>query len=415
MSNIKINGKQIKNSTCCNHNISFESYINTKFDRLQGKIKLRKVYNKQSIDSKNIKSQEMAISTTTIQIASTIGIFAITSIAVGLNKLINYIKKQQNSPQENFWSNNKHAKVIVDNGIVTIKKINYRALMFRIAERYHENIIKIFDINYKPGDYKKYKNRRIAIKADMRIKDISFKEFFSLEVVTLLEYLSEIYDVPEYKSIIKQIIEKTHLNNLISIKEYKTPLSQKTKEEFKEYPPMKHQEEFIELYQYLKECMNLRGYILSFDQGLGKTLTGLCLGTNLNKDQFIIICPNTLTTVWADEICDKMNTYKNNHNKAIKDIMVVNDKTGRFTKSTNPKFIIVNNEAIEKAKPYINYSKNTIFIIDECQNFRYLNGQRWGFLIDAVKAFYEKNKNIDVLCMSGTHIKAKPSELSPVM
>lgn len=411
--NIKINGKSIKKSNYLNNNnfqeLSFENHIYNNLDNLAKQIKLRQIDN---YTDNEIKSQESAaIATAVGTLAPILIVTAATSIAL----LIEYIHKMQNSSKENFWSNNKHAKVMNKNGKIIIKKMNYRALMFRITERYHENICKIFNINYKKGDWKAYKKKVIARKADMRIKDIEFKEFFALEMVTMLEYLGSAYDVPEYVEICRQIINNSYLSKLTSINKFTTPLTAKTKDEFREYPLMKHQEEFITLYPYLKQCMNLRGYVLSFDQGLGKTLTSLALGTNLNKDQFIIVCPNTLTTTWADEICDKMHTYKINHDKAIEDIYVVNDKTKRFIKSTKPKFIIVNNEAIEKIEPYIDYSKNTIIIVDECQNFRYLNGQRWHFLINMIEAFYSKNKNVDVLCMSGTPIKAKPSELSPVM
>lgn len=390
----------------------FDSFISE--DDVKRKIHLKEIVNPKSEESfsDEEKSEESML---VVGAVATIAIVALPSIAKGVSELTSYIRKQQNSNVENFWSNNKHAKVIVQNGVVTIKKINYRALMYRIEERYTENVIKLFDINYKPGDLKKYEKKKISTKKDMRIKDIQFKEFFSIEMISLFEHLADSYDIPEYRAIIKQIIEKTYLSKMVEIEKYEKPLTEKTKKVFSEYPPLKHQEEFIKLYPYFKESMSLRGFILSFDQGLGKTLTSLALGTNLNKEQFIIVCPNTLTPVWADEIVDKMSTYKNNLDKAKEDIFVLNDKTKRYLTAKDPKFIIVNNEAVDKIESYLNYSKDTIVIIDECQNYRYLNGQRWGFLIKMIETFYKKNKNFDVLCMSGTPIKAKPSEICPAL
>ena len=392
---------------------TFDSFV--KENDVKRKIKLKEVVNlpDKTEDDPKEKSEESALEIgATIAVVSAV---ALPAIVKGITTLSDYIRKQQNSDVENFWSNNKHVKVFVKDGIVTIKKMNYRALMFRIEERYTENVIKLFDINYNPGDLKKYEKKKIATKKEMRIKDIQFKEFFSIEMISLFEHLADSYDIPEYRAIIKQIIDKTYLSKMVTVNRYTVPLTSTTKKVFSEYPPLKHQEEFIELYPYLKESMSLRGFILSFDQGLGKTLTSLALGTNLNKEQFIIVCPNTLTSVWADEIVDKMSTYKDNLEKAKEDIFVLNDKTKRYLTAEDPKFLIVNNEAVDKLGPHLNYSKDTIVIIDECQNYRYLNGQRWGFLIGMIESFYKKNKKFDVLCMSGTPIKAKPSEICPAL
>ena len=44
------------------------------------------------------------------------------------------------------------------------------------------------------------------------------------------------------------------------------------------------------------------GYILAFEQGLGKTLTSIGLAECLKVDHVYIVCPNSLKENWALEI-----------------------------------------------------------------------------------------------------------------
>jgi SNF2 family DNA or RNA helicase len=55
-----------------------------------------------------------------------------------------------------------------------------------------------------------------------------------------------------------------------------------------------------------------------------------------------------------------------------------------------------------------------MIIIDESHNFRYLNGQRLNTLLALIRKL-EKSTELDVLPMSGTPIKAKPSEIVPAL
>ena len=91
--------------------------------------------------------------------AITLGIYGIaffaTTIVPALAWAVYKIKRLRNSIKENLFSNNWFWKVVKDeNNILTIKHINYRALLYRIDELYGEdskqgsNLKKIFFINY---------------------------------------------------------------------------------------------------------------------------------------------------------------------------------------------------------------------------------------------------------------------------
>lgn len=91
--------------------------------------------------------------------AITLGIYGIaffaTTIVPAMAWAVSKIKRLRNSIKENLFSNNWFWKVVKDeNNILTIKHINYRALLYRIDELYGEdskqgsNLKKIFFINY---------------------------------------------------------------------------------------------------------------------------------------------------------------------------------------------------------------------------------------------------------------------------
>src|SRR5699024_7588220 len=128
-----------------------------------------------------------------------------------------------------------------------------------------------------------------------------------------------------------------------------------------------YQKDFIEMYPTLKERFNLNGYLLSFDQGLGKTLTAISLAECLDKDQVVIVCPNSLKENWAYEI--KEYFYKYEDEKLWRDeVYVHGSKRYSFTKKT--KYIIVNLEAIPAVYDLISDRKDSILIVDEMHNVR---------------------------------------------
>jgi len=112
------------------------------------------------------------------------------------------------------------------------------------------------------------------------------------------------------------------------------------------YTPKSYQSEFLKLYDTKKQQYLLRGYILAFEQGLGKTFTSLSLMHCLGKDAVVVIAPkSTLKTVWRNEIGEIF--------KSKQDVWVVGDPPKKA------RFYILNYESIDKVSQVIQYIKLT--------------------------------------------------------
>lgn len=70
----------------------------------------------------------------------------------------------------------------------------------------------------------------------------------------------------------------------------------------------------------------MEGYILSFEQGLGKTLTACALASALDKDCVVITCPNTIRENWAMEIKNYFKKYADNDQLFREEVYVTNAK-----------------------------------------------------------------------------------------
>jgi len=153
------------------------------------------------------------------------------------------------------------------------------------------------------------------------------------------------------------------------------------------------------LYDTKKQQYLLRGYILAFEQGLGKTFTSLSLMHCLGKDAVVVIAPkSTLKTVWRNEIGEIF--------KSKQDVWVVGDPPKKA------RFYILNYESIDKVSKVIQYIKLTNkigIIVDECHNFKNAAAKR----VTQLLALSKITKCEDTLLMSGTPIKALGSEMIP--
>ena len=299
---------------------------------------------------------------------------------------------------------------------IVIKHINFNKMLKHIEDLYGEKrLTGLFDPKYKMFDEWLYKRKVISRKKDIGIKNLRFKKFFALEVYNLFVQLYDATGYKTYRRAAKIIKKHTFLKNIETLEPKMEPLDANLKKELVDNPLKPHQEEFVRLYRYFTDILGLRGLILSFDQGLGKTLTSLALAEELHKKQVVIFCLKTMTTIWGDEICDKFAHIKNNpENK--NEVFVFEDKVeryGTYDKAHN-KYVIANFESINKISQYIDFGKETMVIVDECQNFRNTNGIRWAALWDIINKFKE-GARLDILPMSGTPIKAKPSEIVPAL
>ena len=293
------------------------------------------------------------------------------------------------------------------NHTIEIRGINYTKLMQHIKDLYpDQKVYKIFEIIYNPKDWEKYQNKVIT-KSNVRIEYIQTYEFFALELSILFKELFTKYRLGYYGDICKELYKKTWLSNSDLIKPENIDLS-RLRLLNDNYELKLYQKEFIELYPILKAKLNLNGYILSFDQGLGKTLTSVALALCLRKEKVYIVCPNALKENWALEIKSYFPKY-NDETEWKKEVYM--QGISKEFDSKRVKFIIVNQESITKIFDKVDKKCNSMLIIDESHNFRNLNSARSEALIKLKDMLDSK----DVLVMSGTPIKASPSEICPVM
>lgn len=298
-----------------------------------------------------------------------------------------------------------NAKIVINNNRIEIYKIDFASFFTRLDDMYKERgFNKIFNKEYTWLSNYKYKNKKIR-KKDMKIKSIDFPIFFALEIYYLFNEMGSYYGIKYYNKIADLILESTWIKKLFEpIKEIPIDLSplKNIKYTLKDY-----QREFVNNYKTLKERFSLNGYILSFDQGLGKTLTSIALAECLHKQQIVIVCPNSLRENWAYEIREYFDKYKNE--KLWKnEVFVVNSNKYSFNKN-KCKYIIVNQESIPKALPYLRTGLDSMIIVDESHNFRNATGKRTAELLKLRDRLNCK----DNLLMSGTPIKALPSEIVP--
>lgn len=296
------------------------------------------------------------------------------------------------------------SKIKIDENYIVIKGMDFRKFMLRIKEYYSENnFSKIFMSEYTNKSQSLYKKGKIN-KKDMEVKYITFPIFFALEIAMIFEDLGRYYGVPYYKKIAKQIRTQTWVKELDKPVQ-EVPVDTNALKKIR-YTLKPYQEDFVKMFPTLKNRFHLDGYILSFDQGLGKTLTAISLAECLHKDQVVIVCPNSLKENWAYEI--KEYFYKYEDEKLWKEEVYVHG-SNKYKKTDKTKYIIVNLEAIPAVFNIISDSKESILIVDEMHNVRNMNGKRTIELLDLKK----KLGKTDVLLMSGTPIKALPNEIVP--
>lgn len=253
--------------------------------------------------------------------------------------------------------------------------------------------------NFQKDLYKHYKSTRVQ-----KFFNVSFTFLGKGTIMIHKSFLPELVYVlnqlPKrgaYNTVINKILENTWMSS--TLKSFPDRISTSKFSDFK-YNLKPYQLEFIKDYNNKKQRYNLKGNILAFEQGLGKTFTSIALMYGLNKEAVIIIAPkSTLKTVWKNEIETIF--------KVKKDIWVI----GEPPKKSD--YYIVNYESIDKLSTILNFvnNKNVGIIVDETHNFRNVNAQRVKRLISIANT----TNCDDILLMSGTPIKALGSEMLPTL
>lgn len=223
---------------------------------------------------------------------------------------------------------------------------------------------------------------------------ISFEEFFIVEVKKVFEWLYEAFKRSSYKEVINLLSQNPRIIALEKpMEEVPAEVSNKLNAlgvELKDY-----QKEFLYYYWNATHKVGLNGFIMAFEQGLGKTFTAISAVYALDLFPCIITAPKSTLLSWKNSI-EKLLPTK----FLTEDVLSV----GRN------KFIICNYEALEKIPEYLT-SVPKCLVVDEIQNFRYMNTARVQNVIGLQNTYHIEN----VMALSGTPIKALASEFVPVM
>jgi SNF2 family DNA or RNA helicase len=296
--------------------------------------------------------------------------------------------------------------VIIDytNKEFIIKGINYMKFLKRVNEIYSaRNIDTLFEKNYTKRSQKLWE---LEFTNDRKIANLRVPLFFALEVYKIFLDLSEYYKLPYYTNVANKIWNKTWISKFQDRQNVETDITPLNNLNFE---AKDYQRKFIEEYESLKNIYELEGYILSFEQGLGKTFTAIGLSECLKYvEQVIIVCPNSLKENWAYEVRDYFKEFQMNEAVWKSKVYVHNNQKYQFTKDT--RYVIVNQESIHKIYKLAK-KKNVMIIVDESHNFRNIDSQRSQELLKLKEITNCK----DNLLMSGTPLKASPDELIPAL
>ena len=302
-------------------------------------------------------------------------------------------------------------KIIIDEkeNKIFIKGINYAKFLIRIKDMYEtKSVNKLFTKNYTPFTQKLWEKKKIP-GYKRKVTNLEVDLFFASELYNILMQLGDYYNLRYYRRMAEYIKKNTYLDNLDKNIDVKVDINRLNSILNDAYKPKDFQEEFIKKYFEYKEIYDLDGYILSFDQGLGKTFTAACISELIHPDQTIIVCMNTLKENWANELRLYFKKY-NDIERFKREVYVYGvSKPKEYSKDT--RYIIVNNESINKIFPLVKNTNSTMIIVDESQNFRSLDSLQTKNMLKLKQI----TKSKDNLMMSGTPIKANPSEIVPAM
>lgn len=223
-------------------------------------------------------------------------------------------------------------------------------------------------------------------------RTVKIHRFFVPEIILLLTKFKMAPNIVEYLQKETWLGEKSSMHTDCNINRVYTNLNCTL------YP---HQDKFIREYADHKDSHKLRGYLLSFSQGLGKTITSVALMEALGKERVVVICPkNTMVETWKSHF---QRFYKKPQTIYV---------AGVDKEFTGQRFCIFNYDAIDKMNSMAGVkTANMGVIVDESHNFLRMQSSRTRKLIDLAK---ESNKT-DMLLMSGTPIKACGVEMIPML
>lgn len=230
-----------------------------------------------------------------------------------------------------------------------------------------------------------------------KIFQFSFDEFFAPEIYFIFKSLYEKYSESDYLEVCKQLTERTWIKSIF-VDNIQKPSNIDERLGHLKSTLLAYQRQYIDTYFESKQKLQLRGALLAYDQGLGKTITSLYLSYVVNEPQTIIICPLSLTENWLNEILGHVSS-----NASIG--IVGKHRPARY------KYVICSYERMDKIGGYLEPNSKFFMILDESHNVRYMNTQRTQNLLGLRDTYKIDN----ILALSGTPIKALATELIPIL
>lgn len=157
------------------------------------------------------------------------------------------------------------------------------------------------------------------------------------------------------------------------------------------------------LYKHQAESLSLmvhRKYnLLSFEQGLGKTITSASITQMLNLNRTVIVCPALVKWNWYHDLSDSWAFDRLT-------FTILDSKKSKSIRAFDERFLIVNYEIIEKYWQYIVKDKIDHIIVDECHYAKNHKTKRFKNLSKLVK-----HADCRVTLLSGTPITNRVNDL----
>ncbi len=223
---------------------------------------------------------------------------------------------------------------------------------------------------------------------------LSVHYFFAPEIFKLFKVMYEKTKRRAYYEVTQLLLKETWMRH-INDPDVSIDISSLNdlKYELKDY-----QKSHISEYFNSKNKLQLRGCIMNFDPGMGKTFTAIALSLIIKK-QTIIFCPNSLISVWYDEI----------RNLIKKEVSICVIGESKYDKDVDYDYYICNYEKADRASSYIR--KNIMIILDEAHNIRNLDTIR----AQAIVTLREVTRCSDISILTGTPVKGLLGELIPII
>ena len=225
--------------------------------------------------------------------------------------------------------------------------------------------------------------------------------FFAVDFVFMLEHMIEKDKSNVSKRSLSVLKDKFIKNTWLNTIQDDLPLAlDYDKLKNLKWTPLKHQQDFLEHYDRATRNYRLKGELMHFAAGTGKTFTTIALTEVTNTDTTIIISPkNALDRVWMPTIRDVYHKPQS--------LWMVNGKTPFTGKE---RYIVINYEFIHKLIPMlykIPKGNKVLVALDESHNFAVTKSERTKGLLELVKYLEPANS----VFLSGTPIKSSALEM----